>query len=183
MPITHLRLDTHFRDFQKNDSKCQKRFLKWALPARQDSPMQIPMIDGLFCLFYLLGAINLHKKDASLLVHRLVSHIMVMAWRSKWAVGKAVRAGLAVVGRIPHQFYVGRTNANWIQKRTAADPTLLRAIESAAEFGAHQCRRCSSHPGQAVGFRATAGHYSASDTTFRECGCIPGRWPRNRHGT
>jgi hypothetical protein len=29
---------------------------------------------------------------------------MVMALRSKWAVGKAVRAGLAVGGRIPHQF-------------------------------------------------------------------------------
>jgi hypothetical protein len=27
MPIIHLRLDTHFRDYQKNDSKCQKNFL------------------------------------------------------------------------------------------------------------------------------------------------------------
>jgi hypothetical protein len=40
LQITHSRLDTRFRNFQKNDSKCQKDYLA-ALLARQDSPMQI----------------------------------------------------------------------------------------------------------------------------------------------
>jgi hypothetical protein len=48
---------------------------------------------------------------------------MVASLRSKWVVGKAVRAGLAVGGRIPHHSYAGGETTNAGSMKMVRDVT------------------------------------------------------------
>jgi hypothetical protein len=55
---------------------------------------------------------------------------MVTSLRSKWAAGKAARAGLAVRGRIPHHFMLAGKEPNSRRIKMVRDGRFARALKN-----------------------------------------------------